>query len=53
MVDNGLISIVPRVFMTCPVLSHGCNEYQGVGAVPMSGKFNHDPPGSAGGRIGG
>ena len=52
-VDNGFISIVPRVFMTLSVLLHGHNEYRGVGAVSTSGKFNCDPPGGAGGKIGG
>ena len=41
-----------KVFMMCLSLSHGCNKYQGVGAVPMSSRFNCDPPGGAGTRDG-
>ena len=51
--DNGWVSVVPRVLMTCPVSSHGHNEYWDVGAVPTSGKFNLDPPGGTGGKTGG
>ena len=37
--------------MTWPGSSLGHNEYLGMGAVPMSGKGNLDPLGSAGGSV--
>ena len=48
---NYSISIVLICLMTWPGSSLGSNEYQGVGAVPMSGKRNCYPPGVVGGTI--
>ena len=39
--------------MTWPDLFLGQSEYQGVGAVPMSGNTNLDPPEGAMGKVGG